>query len=89
MSNQENFPTPKILRPKQAAALAGYSLPTFYRRKNDDPNFPRIVCLGFNSRAKGVFRDEWIAYIDQFFEETEAFDKSIQEAYQADSIINK
>tara|TARA_B110000503_G_scaffold78165_1_gene120196 strand:- start:820 stop:1041 length:222 start_codon:yes stop_codon:yes gene_type:complete len=57
-----------ILRPQQAAEAAGYSLPTFYRRKKDDPNFPRIVVLGHNARARGVYSLDWYKYLDQFRE---------------------
>lgn len=54
--------TPAVLRPKQAAAYIGVSLPTYWRFTKDDPDFPRPFKLGANASA--VMRDEldtWLA----------------------------
>lgn len=55
-----------ILRPRQAADAAGFSLPTFYRRHKNDPRFPELVLLGYNARAKGVYSRDWFEYLDSF-----------------------
>lgn len=62
----EKYPTQFILRPKKAAYLAGFSLPTFYRRRKHDPKFPKMVALGHNARATGVYQSDWLEYLRNF-----------------------
>lgn len=53
--------TPAVLRPTQAAAYIGSSVPTFWRRVKDDPDFPRPFKVGPNSTV--VMRaslDAWL-----------------------------
>ncbi len=52
---------PAVLRPTQAAAYIGASVPTFWRRIKEDPTFPRPFKVGPNSTA--VMRadlDAWL-----------------------------
>lgn len=53
--------TSPVLRPKQAAAYIGMSVPSFWRIVKDDPTFPRPFKLSANATA--VMRtdlDQWL-----------------------------
>jgi len=51
-----------VLRPKQAAAYIGMSVPSFWCFAKDDPTFPRLFKIG--PQATAIMRadlDAWIA----------------------------
>lgn len=53
--------TPAVLRPKQAAAYIGMSVPSFWRFAKEDPTFPDTFKIAANSTA--VMRadlDAWL-----------------------------
>ena len=52
---------PPVLRPTQAAAYIGLSLPTFWRLARQDETFPKPFRLGENSTA--VMRDDLDAWL--------------------------
>lgn len=53
--------TAAVLRPKQAAAYIGVSLPTFWRYAKEEPDFPQPFRLGANASA--VMREELDAWL--------------------------
>lgn len=54
---------PAVLRPKQAAAYIGMSLPSLWRFMREDPTFPRAFKLGAN--ASGILREELDEWLDR------------------------
>lgn len=54
--------TAAVLRPKQAAAYIGVSLPTFWRYAKEEPDFPHPFKLGANASA--VMKDELDAWLN-------------------------
>ena len=56
-----NTITPAVLRPRQAAAYIGVSLPSFWRFAKVDPEFPRPFKIAANSSAVlRVDLDAWL-----------------------------
>ncbi|TAN27281.1 MAG: AlpA family phage regulatory protein [Castellaniella sp.] len=53
---------PPVLRPSQAAAYIGLSLPSFWRIAKADPSFPRPFKVGPNSTA--VMRRDLDAWLE-------------------------
>lgn len=50
-----------VLRPRQAAAYCGISLPTFYRYARNDPDFPRLIKIGPNvTVVRAADLDRWL-----------------------------
>jgi len=64
MQNQSPQPR-QVIRPKTVMQRAGISPATFWRRVKNDPNFPKVFPLGSESRAVGVFEDEFNAWLNQ------------------------
>ncbi|AZV92454.1 hypothetical protein CBF45_00880 [Bordetella sp. J329] len=59
--------TPAVLRPKEAAAYIGVSVPSFWRFAKEDPSFPRTFKLAANSTA--VMRADLDAWLESKLEE--------------------
>ena len=62
MKNQSPHPR-QVIRPKEVCRRSGFSSATFWRRKKNDPTFPRLFTLG-TGRAVGMFEDEFEAWLD-------------------------
>lgn len=60
---------PAVLRPKQAAAYIGVSLPSIWRFAKEDPDFPQPFKIGPNASA--IFREELDAWLKSKREATQ------------------
>jgi hypothetical protein len=56
---------PVLIKRRQAAELAGWSIATLDRRERTDPNIPPRIAVGATGRGPFAYRyDQWRAYLD-------------------------
>ena len=58
--------TSVLIPRREAAALAGWSVPTLDRRERSDPTIPARINVGPGEHGPYAYRrDEWLAYLDR------------------------